>query len=538
MSSRLAYIFRDATVIDGSGSAPFTADVGVRGGRIAAVAARLADPAERIVEAGGLVLAPGFIDIHGHSDLSLLRYPGAESKLMQGVTLEVCGNCGLSAFPVVGRERELADYLAVHEFSLPPGRLPWTDFASYAEYLESLEPGINLAPLVGHAALRIAVMGMEDRPADAGELTEMQRLLSLSLEQGAWGMSTGLIYPPGSFAGTAELVAMARTASYHGALCASHIRGEGETLMEALNEAVAIARESGVRMQVSHLKALGRSNRGKGIEALGLLAAARERGIDIAADQYPYAASATSLTAVVPQWAHAGGVAALLERLADPLLHGRLVTEIEAEISKREGAGGIMISSCRSEGNRRFIGQTLEAIALAWQCPAGESALRLLVEERGEVPAIFFSMDEADVRTIMADESVAVGSDGHGLNPAGAADATHPRSYGCFARVLGRYVRDFGVLGLPAAIRKMTGLPAARLGLADRGRIVEGAAADIVLFDPATITDRADYVNPHQFASGIVHLLIAGRSVIDNGSLTGIKEGKVLRKRSSKGSRT
>jgi N-acyl-D-amino-acid deacylase len=300
--------------------------------------------------------------------------------------------------------------------------------------------------------------------------------------------------------------------------------------MTALDEAIEIALESGVRMQVSHLKALGRDNRGKGSEALRRLAAAVEKGAHIAADQYPYAASATSLTAVVPQWAHAGGVAALLGRLADPLLTERLVSEVSILIAQREGAAGIMISSCRSEKNRRFAGKTLEFVATEWGCTAGEAVIRLLSEERGEVPAVFFSMGEEDVRTILADPTVAVGSDGHGLNREDAADdATHPRSYGCFPRVLGRYVREHGVLDLHTAIRKMTQLPAARLGMTDRGTIGVGQVADIVLFDPSTIADRADYVNPHQYSSGIVHLLIGGTPVISDGSLTGIRDGRVLR---------
>ena len=532
MARSLSHIFRGATVIDGSGAPPFQADVGIGDGIVAAVAPRIDRPADEVIDAGGLVLAPGFIDIHGHSDLSLFRYPGAESKLFQGVTLEVCGNCGLSAFPVLpGRETELAGYLAIHEFFLPPGPIPWTDASSYVAQMEALHPGINLALLVGHATLRIGAMGLDDRPANPSELAHMQQQLSSALDQGAWGMSTGLIYPPGSYARRDELVSLARTVALQGGLCTSHIRGEGDGLMEALDEAVAIAQSAGVRMQVSHLKALGRNNRGRGREALDRLAIARQQGADIAADQYPYAASATSLTAVVPQWAHAGGVMALLNRLADPLLKERLVAEITVEMDKREGAAGIMISSCRSERNRRFAGRTVEELTDAWRCTAGEAVIRLLAEERGEVPAVFFSMAEEDVRAILADPTIAVGSDGHGLNAAEAAgDATHPRSYGCFPRVLGRYVREQGVLDLPAAIHKMTGLPASRLGIADRGFVREGNVADLVLFDPSVITDRADYADPHRYSNGIVHLLIAGKPVIRDGSLTGIRAGRVVRR--------
>jgi N-acyl-D-amino-acid deacylase len=359
----------------------------------------------------------------------------------------------------------------------------------------------------------------------------MISLLESALLQGAWGMSTGLIYPPGSYAATDELIDLARTLAAHDALYTSHIRSESEGLFPALDEAITVGRESGVRVQVSHLKALGRSNRGQGRALLACLAAARDSGVDIAADQYPYEASATTLTAVVPAWAHAGGVAALLGRLRNPELRGRLLEEIDRELAVREGAEGIMVSACRSERNRGFSGQTLATVAAAWGCSTAEAVLRLLSEEDGAVGAVFFSMGEEDVTAILADPHVAVGSDGHGLHAfESAAEATHPRSYGTFPRVLGRYVRDEKLLSLAAAIRKMTAIPASRLGFTDRGLVRPGFSADLVLFDPATIADRADYAEPHCYAAGVIHLLVAGRPVIRDGVLTGERPGRVLRK--------
>ncbi len=527
-----SFLFRGATLVDGSGQPPGRADIAVSGNRIVAVGARIDGPAARVVDAGGLVLTPGFIDIHSHTDATLFTYPRMESKVFQGVTVEVTGNCGLGVFPVeADRAGELAGYLALHDFSLPAGGFAWSDFAAYADFVDRLGPGIHLAPLVGHAPLRIAAMGMDNRPPEACELERMRQLLAAALRQGAWGMSTGLIYPPGSYAATEELVTLAKVLAAQGALYASHIRSEGDGLAEALDEAVAIGRQSGVRVQVSHLKAMGRNNRGRGREALARLAAARAEGIDIGADQYPYDASATSLSAVLPQWAHAGGGALLLGRLRDPALRVRLEAEIGKALAEREGAAAVMVSNVRSLRNRGLSGQTIARIASSWGCLPEEAVVRLILEEEGSVGAIFFSMAEEDVATILADPQVAVGSDGHGLNAAEAAgEATHPRSYGTFARILGRYVREKKVLTLASAVRKMTGLPAGRLGITDRGLVRPGFAADLALFDPAAVGDPADYADPHRYATGMVHLLMDGEPVIWNGVYTGNRPGRVLRR--------
>lgn len=526
-------LIKGATVVDGSGQSSRKADVAIAAGRIVAIGDDTAGfGSGTVVDADGLVLAPGFIDIHSHTDMTLFRYPLVESKAFQGVTLEVIGNCGLGLFPVAtGGEQQLAEYLALHDFHLSEDGITWRDCASWAAAVERQGLGINVAPLVGHAALRIAAMGLDNRPPTAAELARMKDLLQAALRQGAWGMSTGLIYPPGSFADTEELIALAEILAAHGALYASHVRGEGETLVEAVDEAITIGRKSGVRVQFSHLKAMGRSNRGRAGELVAKLAAARNTGIDIAADQYPYAASATTLAAVVPQWAHAGGAAALLQRLQDQELRPRLVAEIETAMAAREGAAGIMVSNCRSPQNRHLSGSTVADIATGWKLAAAEAVIRLLVEEQGAVGAIFFSMAEDDVASILANPDIMVGSDGHGLNSDDAAgEATHPRSYGTFARILGKYVREERLLPLEKAIYKMTALPAARLGLTDRGLVRKGFVADLVLFDPATVADQATYADPHRYATGIVHLLVAGQPVIWDGCLTGCRPGRVLQR--------
>ena len=485
-----------------------------------------------MIDAQGLVLAPGFIDIHSHTDTTIFRNPGVESKAFQGVTVEVVGNCGLGVFPVnEGHLEELSDFLRLHDFYLPENGFTWHDFASYADEIDRIGAGINLAPLVGHAPLRIAAMGSKNRPPTPTELDLMRGMLDEALRQGAWGMSTGLIYPPGSFAGTKELVELAKVLVAHHALYASHIRNEGNELFASLDEAIAIGRESGARVQVSHLKALGKSNWGRSREALARISTAKAAGVDIAADQYPYSASATTLTAVIPQWAQEGGVACMLQRLQVPKLRSQLVAEIGKEISARDGAEGIMISNCRSEQNRELTGQTVATIAKSWGCAPEEAVTRLLIEEDGSVGAIFFSMSEEDVTRIMADPQVAVGSDGHGLDATtDAGETTHPRSYGTFPRVLGRYVRESNVLSLEAAILKMTSLPASRLGFTDRGLITPGFVADLVLFDPAAIKDLSDYRDPHRYSQGVVHLLVRGELVIQDGKLTGRRPGRVLRR--------
>src|SRR5512136_2923222 len=304
-----SFFIRGALVIDGSGGEPFRGDIAVKNGLITEVSPSIKGGGKAVIEADGLVAAPGFIDIHSHTDLTIFKHPLAESKALQGVTTEVIGNCGIGAFPVIQeRKSVLIDYLKMHDFYLPSDVLSWNNFSQYADRLDRIGLGLNLAPLVAHGTLRIAVLGAEDRAPSNRELEKMKNLLNDSLEQGAWGLSTGLIYPPGSFAKTEELVDLAKTLARYEALYTTHIRGEGDTVMEALDEAIAIGKKSGARVEVSHLKALGKNNWGRGKEALSKLEKARQSGVDITADQYPYEATSTSLTALVPQWAHAGGV--------------------------------------------------------------------------------------------------------------------------------------------------------------------------------------------------------------------------------------
>ncbi len=526
-------LIRHAVILDGTGKQEYKADVGLEDDTIAAIDADLPGSAGEILDAEGLVLAPGFIDIHTHTDTSIFRYPFAQSKIFQGVTTEVTGNCGISLFPVNDGSRSLLQGdLRMHGASLPPDGLNWTDFSQYADRVDKEGIGPNLAPLVGHGALRMAVMGVDNRPPSPRELGDMAELLGSLLTQGAWGMSTGLIYPPGIFAGTDELIALAKVLAEHGALYSSHIRGEASTLLRAVDEAIRIGREAGVKVEVSHLKAIGRPNWGLGQKALEIIKQARSSGIDIAADQYPYDATATTLAVLVPEWAHAGGVSELLGRLKDPSLRSRLLREIESKIDERGGPDRVQITSLGSPKNALVSGHTLSWLAGEWNTSPPEAAIRILSEEDAAVGAVYFSLSEDDLNAIMSSDIISVGSDGHGLDPEGeAGQSTHPRSYGTFPRVLGRFARDKRILPLSTAVYKMTGLPAGRLGLRDRGMIKPGLAADVVLFNPETITDKAEFHQPHQYPEGIKGVWIAGQPVVMDGRLTGRRPGRVLRKK-------
>ncbi len=527
-------LIRNAMVVDGSGRPPFPGDIAVRKDRISQIGRIGAMKAEVTIDAAGKVVAPGFIDIHSHTDLTIFYHPLAESKVLQGVTLDVIGNCGIGPFPVdPDRKEMLFDYLRAMEFLAPPEGLDWSDFTQYADRLNGLGLSINLAPLVAHGALRIAAMGSENRPPEPEELSRMEEILEVLLAQGAWGMSTGLIYPPGSFARTEELIVLARVLARHGALYASHIRGESATLNEALDEAILIGRESGARVEVSHLKALGKAYWGKGQEALDRIMRARAEGIDVGADQYPYEATSTSLTALVPEWAHEGGISELLDRLSAPDLHARLTEEIRREMEVRGGPDRVRVAAVGSDRNRGLSGKNLSQIALERQEPPEEIVIRLLLEEKAVATAVYFSLSEEDVNAVMTSDQVAVGSDGSGLNASSAeGQAIHPRSYGTFARVLGLYVRERGLLSLPAAIFKMTGLPARRLGLRNRGQLRPGWAADLVIFDPDRVQDRSSFESPHRYAAGISHVFVNGQPVVRDGQLTGATPGCVLRKTS------
>ncbi|HEY7648593.1 MAG TPA: D-aminoacylase [Methylomirabilota bacterium] len=523
--------FEGATVIDGTGAAGSRTDVGVSGDRITAVGDLSREPAGRTVSVAGRVIAPGFIDMHSHSDWSLWANRRAESKVRQGVTTEVVGNCGFS--PAPASDEHLED---LRGFALR--RWPGMDFRwrSMGEYLDAFDAdgtALNVVQLVGHGALRIAAMGFARRPPTGDELKTMQRLLADAIEQGAWGLSTGLIYAPGSFATTEEIVEVARAMRRRG-LYASHIRGEGATLLDAVREAIRIGEEGDLPVQVSHIKAAGRPNWGKVTEALALIDEAVAGGLDVMADVYPYTASSTSLRTLLPDWAQEDGLEAMVARLGDPEVRERIRREVEAPangqgLAERIGWDNVLISYCSHR--KDAVGKRLSEIAAARGQSPLEAAIELIVDEQGQGAMILFQLDERDLRRALGHARVMIGSDGFSLAPYGplGEGVPHPRSYGTFPRVLGEYAREQRTLSLAKAVHKMTGLPAQRLGFKDRGFIRKNARADLVVFDPKTVGDQATYQQPHRYPTGIEHVLVNGCFVIKDGQHTGSLPGRVLR---------
>jgi N-acyl-D-aspartate/D-glutamate deacylase len=524
-------LIRGGLLIDGTGAAGREADLAVSDGRIAAIEARSARPARRVIDAGGQVVAPGFIDIHTHSDFTLPLNPRAESKIRQGVTTEVVGNCGFSAAPALaGRVDLLRDYLAASAPSLP---FRETTFAAYLDAFPATS--VNTVMQVGHNTLRLMTVGMENRAPTAGEMAAMQRLLEQALAAGALGLSSGLFTPPGSYAGSEEIGALARVLRSHGAQYSSHIRDEANRVVEAVDEAIAVGESTGVHVQIAHLKLSGTDNWGGAGRLLARIEAARGRGIGVDCDQYPYDTGTNPLRNLLPAWTQEGGVPALLERLRQPGARARIRADIARNGLNNFGAipswdaVRVAVSPQRPDS----AGQTFGALARRRGVDPLDAVCDHLLADGGHTRILVTSMAEADVREIARTPWVLVGSDGNSLAPYGPTGQgkPHPRYYGTFARVLGLCARDLGLLSLPQAIWKMTGGSAAALGLADRGLLREGYCADVAVFDPSRVAERATYDDPHQYAAGVSTVLVNGQVVIDGGDHTGALPGRVLRRR-------
>ena len=526
-------ILRGGTIVDGTGAPAYQGDVWIEDDKIKEVGRVKNDAGAKIIDVAGLIVAPGFIDLHTHTDRKIFDTPLGDSKVMQGVTTEVTCNCGIGPFPAsLDRMDELESYLSTLSGSLPKEGITWKDFNGFAAAVEKVNPGINLAMLTAHGAVRIAVIGWEDRPATLAEMERMQNLLDESLAQGAWGMSTGLIYPPGSFAPPDELTQLAKVLAKHETLYTSHVRGESATLMNSIDEAIELGRTSGARVEVSHLKAIGKPFWGQGMEALRRIEAARAEGVDIWADQYPYEATATSLSALAPGWIQGGGIAAMLKRLEDPELQERILSAIAQEITIRGGADRVKISVVTTTQNQQWVGKSIQDVAFARKLAPEEAVRQLLVEEKAKINAVYFSLGEVDLDGIMRSPIVSVGSDGQAMNPQrDSAESVHPRSYGTFPRVLGLFAREKQLISLELAVHKMSGLPAKVLRMPDRGLVKPGLKADLTVFDPATVIDQADFANPHRYPVGIPFVFVNGTVAVRDSRLTGNGRGKVLRKK-------
>lgn len=520
-------LIRGARVVDGTGRPGFTADLAIADGRIAEIGRVPVGRARRTIEADGLVATPGFIDIHSHSDYHLLLVPQADSSLRQGVTTEIGGNCGYSAAPIWGawREERSEGYREVYDLDCP-----WQGVAEYVRRLEAAGPAVNFGLLMGHNTLRGSAMGGSARAATAEELEAMRAAARRGMAEGALGLSTGLVYRPACFAPPEELVALAEPVREAGGLLTAHIRSEGDGLLEALAEIIGVARTARIPLQVSHLKTSGEANWGKLEPALALIEAARAEGLAVTADRYPYTAANTGLDAVLPRWALEGSRREQVARLREPDTRSRLLAELEARPSAYWGT--VMIAEVTLEPHRVYQGRRVdEAAARAGQTP-GAFVLDLLAAEELRVEAIYFSMSETNLRRILSREWVMIGSDSGCRAPDGPLGRAHPhpRTFGTFVRVLGALAREERLLPLEGAVRKMTSDPARKLGLADRGRLAPGLAADLVLFDPVTVRDRATYETPWQFPEGIHAVLVNGQVAVEAGVPTGVRAGRVLRR--------
>jgi N-acyl-D-amino-acid deacylase len=523
-------LLRGGQLIDGTGAPAREADVSVGGGRIVAVEPRSARAARRVIDARGQVIAPGFIDIHTHSDFTLPLNPRAESKIRQGVTLEVVGNCGFSVAPALpGRAPMLREYLA--------SSAPWLPFGetTFTEYVAAFpSTAVNVILQVGHNTLRLMTAGMENRAPTAAELATMERLLEEALLAGAWGLSSGLFTAPGSYADAAEIHALARVLRRHGAAYSSHIRDEANRVGEAVREAIAVAEATGVHVQIAHLKLSGVDNWGGAARLLDEIAAARRRGLPIDCDAYPYDTASNPLRNLFPRWVMDGGIPAMLERVGRAEVRERLQAEIArgglnnfGRIPSWDAVRVAVAPNLPDEAGRTF-----GEIARRRSVDPFDAVCDFVIADRGETRILVSSMSDKDVHAISATPWVTVGSDANSLATSGVTSQgkPHPRSYGTHARLLGPFVRDLKLLTLSTAIHKTTGAAARALGLTDRGVLREGCWADVAVFDPTRVTDHATYDEPHRYASGVSTVLVNGEVVVDGGDHTGVLPGRLLRR--------
>ncbi len=532
-TTRFDIIIRGGSVLDGSGAAAVRADVGIVEDRIRSVGDLSEASADRVIEADELRVAPGFIDIHTHSDISALYDPLQASAIGMGVTTQVVGNCGLALGFAIN-----SDAFAFEKRWLAPyrARITWKSFAEHLGMVEAQGIGTNYVPLAGHGTLRKRVVGLDERPPTPDEQAQMRELLREAMSWGAWGLSSGLEYPPSAYADEDELADLCQVVAAFGGLYATHLRNEGDTLVEAVQEALNVSERAGVPLQLSHHKAEGRANWGKVQTTLGMVDAARERGQDVQMDQYPYPAFMTALSIqTLPRYAQGGSGEDLTARLNDPAQRAQIARDMQAAHPDWTDGGlaspwnNLVIGVCR--GRPEAQGRSIATLARDANAAPIEYVLDLLAETGGFVSAINFAIGEDDIASVMRHPFTTVGSDGVGTHPGGDANDTkiHPRAYGTFPRVLARYVRDLGVLTEAEAIHKMTGLTAQRLNLTDRGRIAPNCFADIVIYDPLTIGDCATFDEPHQFAQGIDCVLVNGRVALQSGKHSDVLAGRVLR---------
>ncbi len=514
--------------MDGSGSTGYIADLGIRDHHINAIGDLAQASADRIIDARGLAVSPGFIDIHTHTDTQLLVDPRGMSKLMQGVTTEVGGNCGSTVFPLNKKDRSELDIYLFERYGI---HAEWDDITSFLDLLEKKKTSINYLTFTGHGDLRAFVVGKNDLQPSADQLNEMKKILASTMEAGSFGLSTGLEYAPGSYARTEELVELCRIVSARSGVYATHMRNEDDRVEEAIDEALEICRLAEVSTQISHLKACNPANWNKIDRILDKLNGSVKEGLPVLADRYPYIAYGTGLGTFLPLWARQGEREEILSRLQNT----NLLPDIEVYANSRGtrigGWDRVMISSVRTDENKWCEGKTISDCA----GETGESPFmfikNLLMQEEMRVGMVGFAMNEDNLKKVLQSDLVMIGSDGSAISPESKLGAgnPHPRYYGTFPKVLGKYSRESGYFDLPVAIKKMTSMPAEKLGLNKRGRLKEHFYADIVVFNPDIVLDRATFVAPHQFPVGIEYVIVNGKISVEKNQHQGIFSGKILR---------
>ncbi|MBM4339994.1 MAG: D-aminoacylase [Deltaproteobacteria bacterium] len=534
MQEQFDLLIKNGHLIDGTGNPYYRADIGIANGQIIRINREINQKgSQRVIQADGSIVSPGFVDTHSHDDLYLLINPTCDEKILQGVTTIVIGNCGFSMTPISEDHRtDIKDTLRVMGGEhLSEEDLEIRSFDDYLRKLEDLKPGINILPLVGHSTVRIAVLGSANRVPTDSELKRMKELVANAMGDGAWGISTGLIYAPGNYAGTDEIIELSKVASQFNGIYASHIRSEGDSLIPALTEAIKIGEEANIPVHVAHHKVIGKNNWGKSVETLKMMAEARARGVEITCDQYPYRAGSTFLAAVLPPSILSDGPEVFSEKLKDPTIRREVIAEIEKggegqweNLIKGAGFENLVISA--SPNHHDYIGRSIADIAKRENKSPYDVIFDLVVEEKRGTIIILFVMSEEDIKRIIQSPFTMIGTDGI---PGFGVSKVHPRFTGTFPKVLGRYVREKGPLSLEEAIRKMTSLPAQTFRVKKKGLLKEGFDADIVIFNPKTIIDKSTYEDPKQKPEGISYVLVNGEIAVDNGKVMGATSGKVLR---------
>ena len=526
MKNKVDILIKGGTIIDGTGGDPFEGDIAIAGDTILSIGTFRESDAGKVVHAKGLCVAPGFIDAHAHSDFTLLADPRAEGKILQGVTTEINGNCGMSAAPLYGsaferREDDLRE-LAIRE--------RWHTMAEYRMLIAQRGIALNSAVLAGHGNVRGSVVGYENRQPTLKERAEMAGLLENAVREGAIGLSTGLIYPPGMYADTDELADLCSVLKRHELPYTSHMRSEGTALLESISEIITIGQRAGVSVHISHLKTSGKQNWHKANDAVSMIEDARQKGIRLTCDRYPYVASSTDLDSLLPPWAFEGGNEQELERILCAETRRQLRAELLTLAGDAAYWEGVIIASVMTDNNRWMEGRSIAAIGAQRGTDAAQTILDILSEERLRVVAIFRSMSEDNLRQFLSLPYCAIGSDSSARSLDGPTrrGKPHPRTFGTFARFIGKYARDYGLMPLAMAVHKMTRLPAAIFGLHKRGQLKRGMYADMTIFDPGGIIDRATFDEPFTPPGGVRYVFVNGAAAVAEGRATGSRSGRML----------